>query len=331
MALLATLGACRASPEPHTFHGAELVPPAGAPELGLPDASGRVFRLGDQRGNVLLVTFGYTHCPDFCPGTLAQYRATKDALGADAARTRFVFVTVDPERDTPDVLGPYVSYFDPSFVGLTGEPAAVAAVTAAWGVPAERDPASGGFTHSTTVFIVDQRGRLRLAHPYGTSTSALVADVRSLLAEAGGATDVRVEDAWARAVPATSGVGAAFLTVVNDGDEADALVSAEADPAVAERVELHRSQSSGGTMTMSPVAKIPVPARRRSRLEPGGYHLMLKGLRHDLAAGQQISLTLHFERAGPITVSAPVRMNAEPGAGTAPGHDGHGTVEEHRG
>jgi protein SCO1/2 len=330
--IFGALGGCRAAPERRTFHGAELVPPAGAPELGLRDASGAAFRVGDQRGKVLLVTFGYTHCPDFCPGTLAQYRATKDALGDDATRTRFVFVTIDPERDTPDVLGRYVAYFDPSFVGLSGEPAEVAAVTAAWGVTPEPDPAgSGMFTHATSIFVVDQHGRLRLAHPYGMSTEALVDDVRSLLAEGDEPAGLRVVDAWARAVPATSGVGAVFLTVVNDADEGDALVAADVDPAVAERVELHQSRTIDGVTSMGPVERIPVPGRGQTRLEPGGYHLMLQGLRHDLEAGQQVSLTLHFERAGRISVSAPVRMSAMPGPQTGPhdDSDGHQRNAEH--
>lgn len=176
-------GACRSAPAPQTFHGGELLAPEAAPELGLADGQGHPFRLADQAGRVVLVTFGYTNCPDFCPGTLALYRQVKDSLpAADAARVRFVFVTSDPVRDTAPVLARYVGSFDPAFVGLTGEPAAVAAVVAGWGVQAEPDP-SGAVTHSTSVYVVDRQGRLRLTHPFGSRADALTADVRALLAE----------------------------------------------------------------------------------------------------------------------------------------------------
>ena len=103
-----------------SFRGSVLEEPVPVPELALIDQFGQPFHPEDQRGQVVLLFFGYTSCADVCPTTLASWRRVREALGEDAARARFVFVTVDPERDTPDRLGLHVNAFHPDFVGLTG-------------------------------------------------------------------------------------------------------------------------------------------------------------------------------------------------------------------
>lgn len=158
-------------------------PPHAAPSLdGLVDTAGRPFSLGQLRGRVVLVSFGYTHCPDVCPTTLA--------IGREVLRIRpevaaVVFVTVDPKRDTPAALTSYLRYFEVPIVGLSGDPATVAAVVGAWGVTAvfgEPD-AAGNYpvVHSAGTYVVDPDGRLRFLYPYGTSAEALLAAVDSLV------------------------------------------------------------------------------------------------------------------------------------------------------
>ncbi|GIW20527.1 MAG: electron transporter SenC [Chloroflexota bacterium] len=171
--------------DPTAFEPAVYDPPSPAPTLdGLVDSAGRRFSLDDLRGRVVLVSFGYTHCPDVCPTTLAVAR---EVLRARPDAARVVFVTVDPERDTADALAGYLRYFEAPIVGLTGDPATVEAVARAWGVTVvfgERD-AVGNYPviHSAGTYVVDGDGRLRLLYPYGTPADVLVAAVDRLTAE----------------------------------------------------------------------------------------------------------------------------------------------------
>lgn len=168
------------------FHGGVLNPPQPAPDFALVDQHGRTFRLRDHSGKVVVLFFGYTTCPDVCPGTLAHYRRVKEMLGEDAERVEFVFVTVDPERDTTERLGEYVSIFDPEFYGLTGDRAVLERVWADYGVYAERvddpdSPVGYWMNHTSLSYVVDPRGDLRLAHLFGTPVEHVVEDLRKLL------------------------------------------------------------------------------------------------------------------------------------------------------
>jgi copper(I)-binding protein len=132
--------------------------------------------------------------------------------------------------------------------------------------------------------------------------------VLGLLGAAAGDTSIRIEDPWVRrapALPGTESKTAAYLTVWNQGEVPDFLVSATAD--VAASVELHETRNMAGMMMMEPVAKIVLRPGERVALQPGGYHLMLIGLERGLAPGETVTLTLRFDRAGPVTVQARVR------------------------
>jgi copper(I)-binding protein len=132
--------------------------------------------------------------------------------------------------------------------------------------------------------------------------------VIGLMGAAAGDTSIRIEDPWVRRAPALPGSEsktAAYLTIVNGSATPDALVSATADAAAS--VELHETRNMAGMVMMEPVAKIILVPGERQALQPGGYHLMLIGLARALAPGETVSLTLRFERAGPVTVQARVR------------------------
>jgi len=168
------------------FHGGVLNPPQPAPHFALVAQHGRTFRLRDHSGKVVVLFFGYTTCPDVCPGTLAHYRRVKEMLGEDAERVEFVFVTVDPERDTTERLGEYVSIFDPEFYGLTGDRAVLERVWADYGVYAERvddpdSPVGYWMNHTSLSYVAVPRGDLRLAHLFGTPVEHVVEDLRKLL------------------------------------------------------------------------------------------------------------------------------------------------------
>jgi protein SCO1/2 len=151
------------------FAAATYLPTRSTAPLGmiggpfrLEDQSGRPISDQDMKGHPYLVFFGYTHCPDVCPATLFEISEVMKALGRDADRAGALFITVDPERDTPAVLKDYLSNFDPHLRGLTGDPAAVAAALKAYRVYAKKVPIEGGdytMDHTAVVYLMDKNGR----------------------------------------------------------------------------------------------------------------------------------------------------------------------------
>jgi protein SCO1/2 len=180
--LVVVLTACGAP----TFKGTLLEEGVNVPDFTLTDQYGQPFQLSEQRGKMLLLFFGYTQCPDVCPTTLSIWRKVHEALGEDAGQVRFVFVTVDPERDTAERLGLHVNAFNPDFVGLTGSEAELEAVYEVFDVYYEKDEQSGSaagylISHTATTFVVDQEGKYRLRESYGTEVEDIVHDIRQLL------------------------------------------------------------------------------------------------------------------------------------------------------
>lgn len=170
------------------FHATDITGADFGHRLALPDADGRVRTLEDFKGKVTLLFFGYTQCPDVCPTTLAELARIKKELGAEGDRIQGVFVTVDPERDTPEVLKAYVSSFDPTFVALRGSPEQTAAAAKEFKVFYARvdgkTPGSYSMDHTAASYVLDREGRLRLFVRYGSPPQDLVADLKALL-EAG--------------------------------------------------------------------------------------------------------------------------------------------------
>jgi protein SCO1/2 len=146
---------------------------------------GGTFDLAAHRGGIVLVYFGYTHCPDVCPATLNRLDAVLELLGADQHRVEQVFVTLDPRRDTPELLRAYLSNFEPVPVGLTGSPEAVAATARGWGVTWR--PAKGGayIDHTSLVVVVGPDGRERLRYGFSQlgNPAAVARDLSHILHE----------------------------------------------------------------------------------------------------------------------------------------------------
>ena len=167
------------------FRGVELAEPAAAPALRLTRADGDAFDLAEQRGRVVLLFFGFTHCPDVCPTTLSDWARVREALGDRADRVRFVFVSVDPRRDTPAVAQQYAQQFDPSFIGLSADDATIGRLRGSLNLVAQMEvpDSTGGYgvAHSSQVFLVDPEGRLRLLYPFGSTAEDMLEDVRRLL------------------------------------------------------------------------------------------------------------------------------------------------------
>jgi len=155
-------------------------------KLSLPDQNGQLRTLADFKGKVTVVFFGYTQCPDVCPTTMAELAQVKKALGKDGERVQGVFITVDPERDTPELLKAYMTGFDPSFIALRGTAEQTAATAKDFKVFYAKVPgkSEGSYTmdHTAGSYIFDASGKLRLFTRYGTGAEALTADLKTLLA-----------------------------------------------------------------------------------------------------------------------------------------------------
>jgi len=154
-------------------------------DFELTDHNGRVRTLADFRGKVVTVFFGFTHCPDVCPTVLAEMAQVMRELGPDADKVQVLFVTVDPERDTPEVLRRYVPAFYPGFLGLYGSADAIARTAKEFKIFYQKQALPGGgysVDHSAGTYIYDPRGRLRLYASYGSGAAKLLHDIRILLA-----------------------------------------------------------------------------------------------------------------------------------------------------
>ena len=152
--------------------------------LDLTDHNGKPRTLADFRGKVVTVFFGFTHCPDVCPTTLVDMAQVVKALGADGDKVQVLFVTVDPERDTPELLRQYVPSFNPAFLGLYGNAEATARAAKEFKVYYQKQPVKGGgysVDHGAGTFILDREGRLRLFAQYGAGAPAFLHDIRILL------------------------------------------------------------------------------------------------------------------------------------------------------
>jgi|SRR5262245_13833718 len=162
---------------------AQQVAAIGGP-FELTDQNGRTVTERDLKGRPFLVFFGFTRCPDICPTTLFEVSEIMRVLGKDADRVGALFITVDPERDTPAALKDYLSSFDPHLSGLTGEPAAVAAVAKAYRVYFKKVPLDqGGYTmdHTAIVYLMDKEGRFVSPFNLKRTTEAAAADLRRYL------------------------------------------------------------------------------------------------------------------------------------------------------
>lgn len=182
--LVALAGACQRGEAARTFRGVALSAPTAKPSFTLNDVNGRPFDfVAETRDKVALIFFGYTHCPDICPVHLAQVAETFDQLPQVAESAVMIFVTVDPERDTPEVLRQFLDKFDSRFIGLTGAPEELEAAQMAVGVPvAFKEGEGDDYTvqHAGQVLAWAPDGLLYAQYPFGTRQSTWVNDLRLL-------------------------------------------------------------------------------------------------------------------------------------------------------
>ena len=172
--------------EPASFRGTTYAEPYPvAPDFALTRANGNSFRLSERRGRIIVLFFGYTSCPDVCPITMAELNQTLEKLDDQAAQVQVLFVTVDPQRDTPERVQEYVDHFNPNFIGLSGSEAELAKMWNDYGVFREvvEGTSAAGYlvNHTARVTLIDRQGNLRVSFPFDTPVEDIVHDLKLLL------------------------------------------------------------------------------------------------------------------------------------------------------
>jgi len=172
---------------PATFTATDITGVPWGKDFALTDHSGHAHTLKDFRGKVVALFFGYTHCPDVCPTTLSEFAMALKQMGNEAQKVQVLFVTVDPERDTPELLAQYVPAFNPTFLGLYTDPKSLGKLAAEFKVVFQKnvgsDPKNYLIDHSAGTYVFDPQGRLRLLIPYGSKPTNIAADLHMLLNE----------------------------------------------------------------------------------------------------------------------------------------------------
>ncbi len=172
--------------KPASFRGTSYGEPyPQAAEIELTKSNGETFRLSEQKGKIVLLFFGYTACPDVCPTTLAELRLVMEELGDKTRQVQVVFVSVDPERDTPEKIQEYVAHFNQDFIGLSGNPDELQIIWDNSGVFRERVESESAFgsiiNHTARTYLIDQDGNLRLSFGFQTPVEDMVHDIEILL------------------------------------------------------------------------------------------------------------------------------------------------------
>ena len=172
--------------QPYQYRGSVIEQTYPAPEIELTSADGNPFKLSDHKGKIVLMFFGYASCPDVCPTTLSDLKRVSTLLEEKSEEIEVVFITLDPERDTPEKTQAYASLFNPEFIGLSGEMDILEPIWQSYGVFREIDEETiteAGYlvSHSARIYLIDQDGNLRITYTYGTPPEDIARYIQHLL------------------------------------------------------------------------------------------------------------------------------------------------------
>jgi protein SCO1 len=185
LAAVVALGACSDKPDAVSFHSIDITGADYADGFTLTDHNGQTRTLADFKGKAVVIFFGYTQCPDVCPTSMSELAQARQLLGADGARLQGLFVSVDPQRDTPEIMKEYMASFDPTFLALYAKPDELPDLAKRFKVYYKKVPGSTPDTytmdHSAGSYIYDPSGRVRLYSRYGGGAQVLADDVKKLL------------------------------------------------------------------------------------------------------------------------------------------------------
>ena len=184
-AMALALSGC--SEPPVAFTGIDITGADYAQGFSLTDHNGQARTLADFKGQAVVVFFGFTQCPDVCPTSMSELAQAKQLLGEQGSRLQGLFISIDPERDTPAIMKEYMASFDPSFLALYAKPDELPALAKSFKVYYKKvdgpTPTSYTMDHSAGSYVFDPQGRIRIYHRYGSGAPALASDVKALLAE----------------------------------------------------------------------------------------------------------------------------------------------------
>ncbi|AEC21299.1 SCO1/SenC family protein [Pusillimonas sp. T7-7] len=183
VALAPMLNAC--GKEEPVFIGSDITGTELGKDMAMIDGSGQLRTLADYKGKVVVVFFGFTQCPDVCPTAMAELAQTMELLGDDAAKVQVLMVSVDPERDTPEILSAYVSAFNPNFVGLTGSPEQLSTTAKSFKAYYAKSPGATpeqySMDHASSFYLIDTEGEARVLVSGNASAQDMANDIRQLL------------------------------------------------------------------------------------------------------------------------------------------------------
>ncbi|NLY34505.1 SCO family protein [Advenella faeciporci] len=170
--------------KPLVVHGKDLTGASFGRDFNLQGPDGKRYTVKDFKGKALMIFFGFTQCPDVCPTALARAVEIKNLLGEDADKLQVIFITIDPERDTPEMLAAYTDAFDPSFLGLYGTLDETQTVAKEFKIYYKKVPTGSSYTmdHSALSYVFDTNGKLRISLPHAQSAEQCAEDIRQLLA-----------------------------------------------------------------------------------------------------------------------------------------------------
>jgi cytochrome oxidase Cu insertion factor (SCO1/SenC/PrrC family)/copper(I)-binding protein len=320
-----------------TFRGVVLSPALEKPDITLTDFNGEPYNLRlKTAGKVALLFFGYTHCPDVCPLHAANVAAVLKSMPfEERGKIQFLFVTTDPERDTPARLKEWLGAFDPSFVGLTAPVEGLAQLQVSLGVaPARKEVPAGGDSskylvwHGAQVLAFGLDNFARVEYPFGIRQEDWANDLprlaRGEVPKAGdqgaprplptvGPASVpaapRIEVRVAlMAAPVTTSEASVYL-VLRNNSEADTLTNVWSPEATGSMI--HRTERNGGAMRMVATETVPVAAGETLEFLPGGTHVMLTGLSRKPEPGESFPLRLRFTKAGEYIIAPMVVAYAD--------------------
>lgn len=316
------------------FRGVVLGTPVDKPDFTLTDFNGEPysFRL-KTAGKVALLFFGYTHCPDVCPLHAANVAAVLKQLPFETRQAiHFVFVTTDPERDTPERLKSWLGAFDPSFVGLRGSEEEVNRIQAGLRIAPSRKEIAGTDSanylvgHAAQVIAFSPDGLARMEYPFGvrqedwandlprlvrgdTPVVSLTNDATPVMSQPGAVIDsaplapIQIDVAIIPAPPAPGEV--ALYLVIRNNSDADTLV--EVSTPIAQSAAIHRTVTTrDGMQHMEATGSLAIPPRSVTTLKPGDVHVMLTGLSRQPAAGESVAVRLRFARGSEMVMTATV-------------------------
>lgn len=185
--LLCALSACMPATDTNDFLATDISNAAFGSSFSLTDHTGKPRTLKDFNDKIVALFFGYTHCPDVCPTTMSDMKKVMKQLGPQADQLQVLFITLDPERDTQDILSQYVPSFDPRFIGLTGTTAEIDTTVKNFKIFSNKvkNKSRSGYTidHSAGIYLFDRHGKIRLYVNYGTKPADISSDIKKLLAQ----------------------------------------------------------------------------------------------------------------------------------------------------